>query len=101
VNESQPGVVSELLSVDQAVGKLLAVAPNIPQMTVFGIAGPGDPLANPERTFKTFRRLTEQAPDIKREVSTNGLARALRGSGMVEQDAQARSDTVFDAVLAL
>jgi len=73
-NESRPGVVSELLSPEQAVKKTLAVAANIPQMSVLGIAGPGDPLANPGRTFATFRALSEQAPDIKLCVSTNGLA---------------------------
>ena len=73
-NESRPGVVSELLTPEQAVKKTMAVAANIPQMTVLGIAGPGDPLANPERTFETFRRLSEDAPDIKLCVSTNGLA---------------------------
>ncbi len=73
-NESRPGVVSELLTPDQAVKKVMAVAANIPQMTVLGIAGPGDPLANPERTFETFRQLTEKAPDIKLCVSTNGLS---------------------------
>ncbi len=73
-NESRPGVVSELLTPDQAVKKTMAVAANIPQMTVLGIAGPGDPLANPERTFETFRQLSQDAPDIKLCVSTNGLA---------------------------
>lgn len=73
-NESRPGVVSELLTPDQAVKKVMAVAANIPQMTVLGIAGPGDPLANPERTFDTFRQLTDKAPDIKLCVSTNGLS---------------------------
>jgi nitrogen fixation protein NifB len=73
-NESRPGVVSELLTPDQAVKKVLAVAATIPQMAVLGIAGPGDPLANPERTLATFRALAEQAPDIKLCVSTNGLA---------------------------
>jgi len=73
-NESRPGVVSELHHPVQAVKKVLAVAATIPQMTVLGIAGPGDPLANPERTFETFRMLSEQAPDIKLCVSTNGLA---------------------------
>ncbi len=73
-NESRPGVVSELLTPEQAVKKTMAVAATIPQMTVLGIAGPGDPLGNPERTFATFRMLTEQAPDIKLCVSTNGLA---------------------------
>jgi nitrogen fixation protein NifB len=72
-NESRPGVVSELLTPDQAVKKTLAVAANIPQMTVLGIAGPGDPLAQPERTLDTFRQLSEKAPDIKLCVSTNGL----------------------------
>ncbi len=73
-NESRPGVVSELLTPDQAIKKVLAVAAAIPQMTVLGIAGPGDPLANPERTLETFRQLSEKAPDIKLCVSTNGLA---------------------------
>ncbi|WP_210394816.1 nitrogenase cofactor biosynthesis protein NifB [Motiliproteus sediminis] len=72
-NESRPGVVSEVLSPDEAVHKVKTVAAAIPQMTVLGIAGPGDPLANPDRTFATFRRLAEEAPDIKLCVSTNGL----------------------------
>lgn len=69
----RPGVVSELLNPQQAVTKVLAVAATIPQMTVLGIAGPGDPLANPSRTFETFRELSEKAPDIKLCLSTNGL----------------------------
>jgi nitrogen fixation protein NifB len=73
-NESRPGVVSQKLTPDQAVKKVLAVASEIPQMTVLGIAGPGDALANPKKTFETFRRLQEEAPDIKLCLSTNGLA---------------------------
>ena len=73
-NESRPGVVSELLTPEQAVKKTLAVAEKIPQLSVLGIAGPGDPLANPDRTFATFRMLAHHAPDIKLCVSTNGLA---------------------------
>ena len=73
-NESRPGVVSEVLTPEQAIKKTLAVAAAIPQMSVLGIAGPGDPLANPERTFATFRGIAETMPDIKLCVSTNGLA---------------------------
>ena len=73
-NESRPGVVSQKLAPDQAVRKVLAVASEIPQMTVLGIAGPGDALANPKKTFTTFGLLKEQAPDIKLCLSTNGLA---------------------------
>jgi nitrogen fixation protein NifB len=72
-NESRPGVVSEKLTPEQAAKKVVAVASTIPQMTVLGIAGPGDPLANPEKTFKTFELISKQAPDIKLCLSTNGL----------------------------
>jgi nitrogen fixation protein NifB len=73
-NESRPGVVSEKLTPEQAAKKVLAVASTIPQMTVLGIAGPGDPLANPDKTFKTFELISNVAPDIKLCLSTNGLA---------------------------
>ena len=73
-NESRPGVVSTKLTPEQAVRKVLAVASEIPQVTVLGIAGPGDGLANPKQTFQTFQMLQEQAPDIKLCLSTNGLA---------------------------
>lgn len=73
-NESRPGVVSEKLTPEQAVRKVIAVATTIPQMTVLGIAGPGDALANPAKTFKTLALVTEAAPDIKLCLSTNGLA---------------------------
>ena len=73
-NESRPGVVSQKLTPEQAVKKVLAVASEIPQMTVLGVAGPGDSLANPKKTFDTFRMLQETAPDIKLCISTNGLA---------------------------
>ena len=72
-NESRPGVVSQKLTPDQAVKKVLAVASEIPQMTVLGIAGPGDALASPQKTFDTFRQLQAKAPDIKLCLSTNGL----------------------------
>ena len=73
-NESRPGVVSEKLTPEQAAKKVLAVASAIPQMTVLGVAGPGDPLANPAKTFKTFELIAGTAPDIKLCLSTNGLA---------------------------
>lgn len=72
-NESRPGVVSELLTPEEAAHKVLVVAGKIPQMTVLGIAGPGDPMANPEKTFRTFELIAEEAPDIKLCLSTNGL----------------------------
>ncbi len=72
-NESRPGVVSELLTPEEAAHKALVIAGKIPQMTVLGIAGPGDPLANPKQTFRTFELVADKAPDIKLCLSTNGL----------------------------
>jgi nitrogen fixation protein NifB len=72
-NESRPGVVSELLTPEEAAHKVLVIAGKIPQMTVLGIAGPGDPLANPEKTLRTFELIADKAPDIKLCISTNGL----------------------------
>ncbi|MHB8368598.1 MAG: nitrogenase cofactor biosynthesis protein NifB [Leptospirales bacterium] len=73
-NESRPGVVSERMTPELAAKKVLAVASEIPQMTVVGIAGAGDSLANPEKTFRTFELISKAAPDIKLCLSTNGLA---------------------------
>lgn len=72
-NESRPGVVSERLSPEDAAKKVLAVASALPQMMVVGIAGPGEPLANPGKTFRTFELIAEKAPDITLCLSTNGL----------------------------
>ncbi|MBI5920778.1 MAG: nitrogenase cofactor biosynthesis protein NifB [Betaproteobacteria bacterium] len=73
-NESRPGVVSERLTPEQAAHKVLAVAARIPQLSVVGIAGPGDALANAEKTFRTCQLIQQAAPDIKLCLSTNGLA---------------------------
>jgi len=72
-NESRPGVVSEVLKPEDALRKVKAVAARIPQLTVMGIAGPGDPLANPKRTFGTLRLVGTDMPGIKLCLSTNGL----------------------------
>ena len=73
-NESRPGVVSERLRPEDAVRKVLAVAAEIPELSVVGIAGPGDALANPEATFATLEGVRRAAPDLRLCLSTNGLA---------------------------
>jgi len=73
-NESRPGVVSERLTPDEAIRKVLAVAAEVPALSVVGIAGPGDPLANPAATFATLEGVRKAAPDLTLCLSTNGLA---------------------------
>jgi nitrogen fixation protein NifB len=73
-NESRPGVVSERLTPEQALLKIRAVAAQVPQLSVVGIAGPGDPLANPGPTFEVLARVRRELPDLTLCLSTNGLA---------------------------
>ncbi len=73
-NESRPGVVSEQLTPELAARKVMWVASRVPQLSVVGIAGPGDALANPRKTFETCERVTAALPDVKLCLSTNGLA---------------------------
>lgn len=72
-NESRPGVVSELMTPEQATRKVAGVASQLLQLSVVGIAGPGDSLANAEQTFRTFRGIREAVPDVTLCLSTNGL----------------------------
>ena len=73
-NESRPGVVSEKLTPTQARRKVIAVANEVPQLSVLGIAGPGDALYDWRKTHATFSAIAKDIPDIKLCVSTNGLA---------------------------
>ncbi|MNB68395.1 FeMo cofactor biosynthesis protein NifB [compost metagenome] len=73
VSESRPGVVSKVLTPQEAYDKVRSTLVSLPQLTVVGIAGPGDPLANPRETFETFRLLSEGLPELQLCLSTNGL----------------------------
>ncbi|MCX7708952.1 MAG: nitrogenase cofactor biosynthesis protein NifB [Clostridia bacterium] len=73
VNESRPGVTSEVLSPEEAAAKFIAVRNKIKNLTVVGIAGPGDALANFENTKKSIELIRELDPDITFCLSTNGL----------------------------
>jgi nitrogen fixation protein NifB len=71
-NESRPGVTSEVLTPDEAVAKIRHVRERVPNLSVIGIAGPGDPLAN-ENTFRTLELVGKAFPDMTLCLSTNGL----------------------------
>lgn len=83
-NESRPGVTSERLSPDEAAKKVLFVGGEVQRLSVLGIAGPGDALANPAKTFKTFELVRDYAPDLKLCLSTNGLELATYVDEMVK-----------------
>jgi len=72
-NESRPGVTTEVLSPEEALNKYLYVKKRVPNLTVVGIAGPGDALANFQETEETLRLIRQQDPDVTFCLSTNGL----------------------------
>lgn len=73
VNESRPGVTSAVLAPEQAVLYLDEVLEKAPNITVAGIAGPGDAFANPEVTLETLRLIRERFPQILICLASNGL----------------------------
>jgi len=73
VNESRPGVTSVVLSPHQALAYLKKVFALRKDISVAGIAGPGDPFANPEETIETLRLIRKAYPDLLLCVATNGL----------------------------
>ncbi|TAL18789.1 radical SAM protein [bacterium] len=73
VNESRPGVSTAVLTPAQAGIYLSGILAKEPRISVVGIAGPGDPLANPEETFGTLREAKKLNPNIIGCLSTNGL----------------------------
>ncbi|MDR3252013.1 MAG: radical SAM protein, partial [Tannerella sp.] len=52
---------------------LKALSDKIPNISVIGIAGPGDPFANAEETMQTMRLVKKEFPDKIFCLSTNGL----------------------------
>ncbi len=73
VNESRPGVTSAVLSPGQALAYVRRVFDQRNDITVIGIAGPGDPFANAEETLETFRLIRREFPQAILCLSTNGL----------------------------
>jgi nitrogen fixation protein NifB len=73
VNESRPGVTSSILSPDQAMAYLAEVVEAKPNTSVVGIAGPGDPFANGDKTMETLTKVRATYPEMLLCVATNGL----------------------------
>lgn len=71
-NESRPGVTSSVLDPQEAVARVEAFVERNGRVSVVGIAGPGDPLAN-EATFETLQTVHRKYPELTLCLSTNGL----------------------------
>ncbi len=72
-NESRPGVTSGILTPQEAAAKFLKVKEQLGNLKVVGIAGPGDALADFEKTKASIELIKQLDPDITFCLSTNGL----------------------------
>ena len=83
-NESRPGVTTEVLLPKEALKKYLYVKEQVPNITVVGIAGPGDALANFPETKETLRLIRQEDPDVTFCLSTNGLMLPIYAQELID-----------------
>ena len=69
--EDRPGVASCIMKPDDAITHIDNITSD-DSISVVGVAGPGDSLAN-EETFEFFEKMAEKHPDLIKCMSTNGL----------------------------
>lgn len=70
--EQRPGVASTVIKPEEAIDVIRRSLEICPDITVAGIAGPGDTLAS-DFALETFRLIKKEFPQIIKCMSTNGL----------------------------
>jgi len=73
VNESRPGVTCAVLSPGQAIEYLRDYRKKLKNLSVVGIAGPGDPMACASETLETLRMAKAEFPHLLLCLASNGL----------------------------
>jgi nitrogen fixation protein NifB len=73
-NESRPGVSSGILKPSDVLDYLGKIQRKVSNIAVVGIAGPGDPFANPKETMETLELVHARYPDKLLCISSNGLS---------------------------
>ena len=93
VSDVRPGVASAIISPEEAVEAVRKAVALCPDITVAGVAGPGDTLATPY-ALEAFRRIREEFPDIIKCMSTNGLLLPDHAREIIEVGIDALTVTV-------
>ncbi len=70
--DHRPGVARGIITPEEALEVVRKAVTLCPDITVVGVAGPGDTLATPY-ALQTFRLIKKEFPDIIKCMSTNGL----------------------------
>ena len=82
-DEDRPGVTAQVISPEEAVEVVRRGVELCPEISVAGIAGPGDTLAT-DHALETFRRIKKEFPGLLRCMSTNGLLLDERAEELLE-----------------
>ncbi|MBQ3666147.1 MAG: radical SAM protein [Lachnospiraceae bacterium] len=81
--EQRPGVTSKVITPQESVKVLEKALKICPEITVAGIAGPGDTLAT-DYALETFRLVKEEYPNLIKCMSTNGLLLYEKADEVIE-----------------
>lgn len=81
--ENRPGVTSKVVTPEESIGILERALKLCPEITVAGIAGPGDTLAT-DYALETFRLIKEKFPQLLKCMSTNGLLLYERADEIID-----------------
>jgi nitrogen fixation protein NifB len=81
--ENRPGVASTVITPGEAVDIIRKSLKLCPDITVVGIAGPGDTLAT-DYALETFRLVKAEFPDLLKCMSTNGLLLNEKAEEIIE-----------------
>jgi nitrogen fixation protein NifB len=72
-NESRPGITHGILKHDDIIPYLKLLFRRRSDISVVGIAGPGDPMCEPERTLEVLHAVHSEYPGLLLCLLTNGL----------------------------
>ena len=81
--ENRPGVTSKVITPEESLEVLEKALKLCPEITVAGIAGPGDTLAT-DYALQTFRLIKERFPRLIKCMSTNGLLLYERADEIID-----------------
>lgn len=81
--EQRPGVTSKILKPEDTIDIIRKSLELCPEITVVGIAGPGDTLVT-DYALDTFRLVKEHFPDLIKCMSTNGLLLNEKADEIIE-----------------
>ena len=73
-NENRPGVTAKVQTPDESVKFLEKLFKFRQDISVIGIAGPGDPMCDADKTLAIFEKCKSHFPNALLCLSTNGLA---------------------------